>query len=87
MRILTQQEALSLIQFASEYHKGKRGTLPPEILRKKAEIEEAIRKAELFVIRFRTVDYGLIMKAISLMGEKDALYESWWQREVSSTVH
>ncbi len=85
MRILKPDEALSLIQFAREYHNGGR-QLPPEIARKKGEIEQAIRNAELFVIMFRTVDYGLNMKAVTLMHEKDTLYEKWWQAS-TSTVH
>ena len=88
LSFLSPEEALTVLRQAGEVHKGKR-KLPPEIVKKRKEIEEAIRNAELFLLRLRVVDEGMVNHAVQLKFELDALYGAWAKRETKTkyTLH
>ena len=85
MRVASKEETLAFLQFAREYHEGKH-QLPAEIVKVKREIGDAIRKAEMFVLLFGVVDYGLVYKAVALMHQKDRLYEMWAESKIKGTT-
>ncbi len=84
MRLMSKDEALAFIEFAREYHSGKH-KLPPEIIETKRELEEAIRKSELFIVLFGVIDQTLLNRAVALMHQKDRLYSQWAARSTSNT--
>lgn len=86
MRFMPTKQALEVLNMAREFHEGKR-SLPPEILAIKIEIEQATRKAELFVIMFRVVDEGMVNKVVELMHRRDVLYSRWIEQETTTTLH
>jgi hypothetical protein len=83
---MSPKQALAVLDMAREFHEGKR-SLPPEILAIKIEIEQATRKAELFVIMFRVVDEGMVNKVVDLMHQRDLLYSKWVEQETTATLH
>ena len=86
-QFLSRDEALTLIQLADKHWRGDR-ELPPEIVAKRKEIEDAIRNAELFMINLRIVDMGMVHLVVSLKRELDGLYCLWAQSESTArTLH
>lgn len=85
MRVLTKESALSLIDAAGAYHRGE-FELGPEIMAKRAEIAEATRQAELFMIRCGAVDEGMIYHVVELKLELDTLYLGWIARKKNITI-
>ncbi len=75
-RILSTDEAMTMLRLAGEYYRGKR-KLPPEIVAKRKEIEAATRNAELFMINLRVVDVAMVDRVVQLKLELDTLYGSW----------
>jgi hypothetical protein len=86
-RVLSPEEAVTLLRLAEEHHKSGR-ELPPEIIEKKREIEAATKNAELFIACFRVVDHSMVDNVVQLKLQLDALYGAWATRETTKpTVH
>lgn len=84
-RVLSREEALTFLELVREYHQGKR-RLPREIEKKREEIEAAIQNAELFLLKLRVVDHGMMDHVVELKLELDALLGQWAQSG-TSTLH
>ena len=84
-KILTRNEASSLMSLADKYHRGEI-SLPPEIQTIKSRIKNATRNAELFMVRTGAVDENMVQEVVNLKLELDTLYGRWAESEVRGVL-
>lgn len=76
MEFMSPAQARRALELAGDVHSG-RTDLPPEIKDINRQIQQALRKAEQFMLKLHVVDEGMVKEVVRLMLEKDRLYAEW----------
>lgn len=82
-RSLSPAEVETMMRLAREFHREKR-PLPPDIVELKKKIEGATRNAELFQVRLRVIDEGMLREIVAMKFNLDQLYAEWVAQETST---
>ena len=82
--LLDREAALRFLDEIQEF--AEDSGLPPEVIKKRLAVIEAIRKAHLFIILFSVVDTSLMNEAKSSRDDYDKARRKWTDSK-SHTLH
>lgn len=75
-KFMTPAQAIYALNKAGKYHRGDI-ELPDDIVKLRKLIAEKTRNAELFLLKLRVVDEGMIREIVQLKLNLDVLYSRW----------